>query len=41
LCTASHSPNSAGRSRSGMPVRPRYRTASKNRRSGSRGGWPP
>ena len=41
MYTASQAPNSAGRSRHGMPVRPRYSRASKNIRSGSTGGCPP
>jgi len=40
LYTASHRPNSEGRSRHGMPVRARYRTASTNSRSLKAGGAP-
>jgi hypothetical protein len=40
LYTASHEPNSAGRSRQGMPVRPMYNNASKNIRSGNFGRCP-
>ena len=40
LYTASQEPNSAGRSRHGMPVRARYKRASRNARSGSSGFWP-
>ena len=40
LYTASHAPNSAGRSRHGTPVRARYSRASKKSRSGSFGFGP-
>ena len=40
LYTASQEPNSAGRSRHGTPVRARYKSASKNARSGRVGAGP-
>ena len=41
LYTASHAPNSLGKSRQGIPVCPQYNRASKNSRSDSWGGCPP